>query len=49
MDWVWVISPWHELHVVLHNRENTLLTQLVQSFAHEEQDYMEAVAAIAHR
>ena len=38
-------SLWHELRVVLHNRENTLLTQLVQSFASEEQDYAEAVAA----
>jgi sorting nexin-8 len=45
MDWDWVISLWHELRVVLHNRENTLLTQLVQSFAREERDYVEAVAA----
>jgi sorting nexin-8 len=36
---------WHELRVVLHNRENALLTQLVQSFAREERDYAEAVAA----
>ncbi|THH17794.1 hypothetical protein EW146_g3094 [Bondarzewia mesenterica] len=36
---------WHELRVVLHNRENTLLTQLVQTFAREEQDYAEGVAA----
>ncbi|KAI0295396.1 hypothetical protein B0F90DRAFT_1751359 [Multifurca ochricompacta] len=36
---------WHELRVVLHNRENTLLTQLVQSFAREERDYADAVAA----
>jgi len=35
---------WHELRVVLHNRENTLLTQLTQSFAREERDYAEAVA-----
>jgi sorting nexin-8 len=38
-------SMWHELRVVLHNRENTLLTQLVQSFAHEERDYAHSVAA----
>ncbi|KAI9063893.1 hypothetical protein FKP32DRAFT_1571236 [Trametes sanguinea] len=33
---------WHELRVVLHNRENTLLTQAVQSFAREEHDFSEA-------
>ncbi|TFY56267.1 hypothetical protein EVG20_g8992, partial [Dentipellis fragilis] len=38
-------SMWHELRVVLHNRENTLLTQLAQAFAHEEQEYAEHVAA----
>ncbi|KAI9440745.1 hypothetical protein H4582DRAFT_2110825 [Lactarius indigo] len=31
--------------VVLHNRESTLLTQLVQSFAREEQEFADAVAA----
>lgn len=36
---------WHELRVVLHNRENTLLTQLVQAFARDERDYAENVAA----
>jgi len=36
---------WHELRVILHNRENTLLTQLVQSFAREEHDYAETVLA----
>lgn len=36
---------WHELRVVLHNRENTLLTYLVQTFAGEEQEYAEGVAA----
>ncbi|KAF8273177.1 hypothetical protein EI94DRAFT_1564763 [Lactarius quietus] len=36
---------WHELRVVLHNRETTLLTQVVQAFAREEQDYADAVAA----
>jgi sorting nexin-8 len=34
---------WHELRVVLHNRENALLTQLVQSFAREERDYAQSV------
>ncbi|KAI0705182.1 hypothetical protein BC835DRAFT_1314811 [Cytidiella melzeri] len=35
---------WHELRVVLHNRENTLLTQAVQSFAREEREFAEGVA-----
>jgi len=35
---------WHELRVVLHNRENALLTQAVQSFAREEHEYAESVA-----
>ncbi|KAI0666812.1 hypothetical protein C8Q78DRAFT_1107213 [Trametes maxima] len=35
-------SMWHELRVVLHNRENTLLTQAVRSFAREEHDFSEA-------
>jgi sorting nexin-8 len=35
---------WHELRVVLHNRENTLLTQTVQKFAYEEQAFAESVA-----
>ncbi|QRV89261.1 sorting nexin MVP1 [Ceratobasidium sp. AG-Ba] len=30
---------WHELRVVLHNRENTLLSQAVQSFAREENEF----------
>jgi len=34
---------WHELRVVLHNRENTLLTFAVQAFAREEQDHAESV------
>jgi sorting nexin-8 len=34
---------WHELRVVLHNRENTLLTLAVQTFAQEEQEYTESV------
>jgi len=36
-------SLWHELRVVLHNRENTLITATVQSFAREEQEYAETV------
>jgi len=36
-------SMWHELRVVLHNRENTLLTQTVQNFAREEQIFAENV------
>ncbi|KAI0774781.1 hypothetical protein BD413DRAFT_536392 [Trametes elegans] len=38
-------SMWHELRVVLHNRENTLLTQAVQAFAREEHDFSEAAVA----
>ncbi|KAK2462707.1 hypothetical protein APHAL10511_005225 [Amanita phalloides] len=34
---------WHELRVVLHNRENTLLTQAVQKFAHDEQIHTERI------
>lgn len=33
---------WHELRIVLHNRENTLITQAVRSFAMEESAYAEA-------
>jgi sorting nexin-8 len=44
-DGTGIDSLWHELRVVLHNRESALLTQLVQSFAHEERDYADAVAA----
>ncbi|PCH44336.1 hypothetical protein WOLCODRAFT_138943 [Wolfiporia cocos MD-104 SS10] len=36
-------SMWHELRVVLHNRENTLLTQAVQAFAREELAFSENV------
>jgi sorting nexin-8 len=39
------ISMWHELRVVLHNRENTLLSQAVKAFAREERDFAEGVAA----
>jgi sorting nexin-8 len=35
---------WHELRVVLHNRENTLLTQAVQAFAREQAHYADSVA-----
>ncbi|KAJ7334145.1 hypothetical protein DFH08DRAFT_750269 [Mycena albidolilacea] len=35
---------WHELRVVLHNRENTLVTQLVQTFAQEEQGFADNMA-----
>lgn len=37
-------SMWHELRVVLHNRENALLTQAVKKFAREEHEYAENVA-----
>ena len=30
---------WHELRVVLHNRENTLITIAIQTFAREETAY----------
>ncbi len=36
-------SMWHELRAVLHNRENTLVTVLVQNFAREEQEFAESV------
>ena len=39
------LSMWHELKVVLHNRENTLLTRAVQSFAREEHDFSEVAVA----
>ncbi|KAI0084454.1 hypothetical protein BDY19DRAFT_898512 [Irpex rosettiformis] len=38
-------SMWHELRVILHNRENTLLTQAVQAFAREERDFSDSVAS----
>lgn len=38
-------SMWHELRVVLHNRENTLLTEAVKVFAREERDFSETVTA----
>lgn len=33
---------WHELRIVLYNRENTLLSQALQRFAREEQEFMES-------
>lgn len=35
---------WYELRVVLHNRENTLVTQAVQTLVAQEQDFAQAVA-----
>ncbi|THH05409.1 hypothetical protein EW145_g4817 [Phellinidium pouzarii] len=37
-------SMWHELRVVLHNRENALVTQAVRNFAQEESSFAETVA-----
>ncbi|KAF9454352.1 hypothetical protein P691DRAFT_693036 [Macrolepiota fuliginosa MF-IS2] len=37
------VCLWNELRIILHNRENTLLTQTVKSFAREEQAYAENV------
>ena len=37
---------WHEFRVVLRNRENTLLTLLVQEWTAEERDYSDAVQRI---
>ncbi|KAF9223972.1 hypothetical protein BS17DRAFT_829865 [Gyrodon lividus] len=36
---------WHELRVVLHNRENAMLTELVQAFARDEQAFVDSVLA----
>ncbi|KAJ7577075.1 hypothetical protein C8J56DRAFT_799466 [Mycena floridula] len=36
---------WHELRVVLHNRENTMLTVLVQTFAREEVEFAESATS----
>lgn len=36
---------WHELRVVLHNRENAFLTLTVQAFAREEHEFSEHVSA----
>ena len=45
MTYGMVCSMWHELRVVLHNRENALLTRAVQSFAREEHDFSEAAVS----
>lgn len=36
---------WHELRVVLHNRENALVTQATRTFASEERRFTEEVAS----
>jgi len=36
-------SLWNELRIILHNRENTLVTQAVKMFARKEQEYAESV------
>ena len=38
------LSLWHELRVVLHNRENALLSEAVKNFARHEHEYAENVA-----
>jgi len=38
-------SMWHELRVVLHNRENALLTQTVRDFARDESAFAEVSAS----
>ena len=42
-----IVSPcsmWHELRVVLHNREHTLLALAIQAFARDERAFAQAVA-----
>lgn len=36
---------WHELRVVLHNRENALLSKLVQTLVREEQTFVDSILA----
>lgn len=36
---------WHELRVILHNRENALVTQTVQTFAQQERDFANVVVS----
>lgn len=43
--WVSLVSLWHELRVVLHNRENALLTKVVKAFAGEEQVFADTVSS----
>lgn len=38
------LSLWHELRVVLHNRENALLSEAVKDLARYEHEYAENVA-----
>ena len=35
---------WHELRVVLHNQEHTLLALAIQAFARDEHTFAQAVA-----
>jgi sorting nexin-8 len=35
---------WHELRVILHNRENALVTKAISAFAREEQAFADQVA-----
>lgn len=35
---------WHELRVILHNRENTLVSLAVQTFAREEHEFAQKLA-----
>lgn len=35
---------WHELRVVLHNHEHTLLALAIQAFSREERAFAQAVA-----
>lgn len=37
-------SMWHELRVVLHNRENALITQAVRDFTRDESAFAETAA-----
>lgn len=41
---VLLFSMWHELRVVLHNREHTLLALAIQAFARDERIFAQAVA-----
>lgn len=36
---------WHELRVVLYNRENTLLTKALQEFTRQECEFAKIVAS----
>ena len=47
-DYTWPERPlpsmWHELRVVLHNREHTLLALAIQAFSRDERMFAQAVA-----